>query len=256
MKIKFLSEDTLQDLRANFETYKTHYYKKDDEWFDEYFKEEGRLIESKIDFEKPVFNDDENYMVSDFENVKVIYEALKHLTVSQATQERLWAGLAHVQLRDYIYYRIDKDIEKKNDKRIQSAVFFTNGAKRSLFVHALARLWWVGYMTYDENHKENPYWLTEFFCSADFSARCVVFFSSNFTSNTAITRGILRALVELRDEGVEIKRAHLVEANKYLNISGGAMVLDLLEEDEVKGMIGKRLRKVFSIGEKTAVAIN
>ncbi|MEK9197099.1 DUF6339 family protein [Ureibacillus sp. FSL E2-3493] len=247
MKIKFLSEEALQDLRANFETYKTHYYKKDDAWFDAYFQKEGHLIESKIEFEKTVFNNDENYMVSDYENVKVIYESLKHLTVAQATQERLWSGLAHVQMRDYIYYRIANDIEKKNDKRIQSAIFFTNGAKRSLFVHALARLWWVGYMTYDEFNKENPYWLTEFFCSADFSARCVVFFSSNFTSNPAITKGILRALVELRDEGVDIKRAHFVESTKYLNISGGAMVLDLLEEDEVKEMIEKRVRKVFGL---------
>ena len=253
MKIKFLSEDALQDLRVNFETYKTHYYKKDDAWFDAYFREEGRLIESKIEFEKPELDFGEDYLASDFENVKNIYNALKHLTVSQATQERLWSGLSHVQLRDYVYYRIANDIEKKNDKRIQSAVFFTNGAKRSLFVHVLARLWWVGYMTYDESNKENPYWLTEFFCSADFSARCVVFFSSNFTSNTAITKGILRALVELRDEGVDIKRAHFVEANKYLNISGGGMVLDLLEEDEVKEMIEKRLRKVFGIEENILI---
>ncbi|WP_240758353.1 DUF6339 family protein [Lysinibacillus sp. SGAir0095] len=247
MKIKFLSEDTLQDLRVNFETYKTNYYKKDDAWFDAYFKEEGRLIESKIEFEKPVFNDDENYMVSDFENVKVIYEALKHLTVSQATQERLWAGLSHVQMRDFSYYRLEKDLDKKNDNRIFSALFYKYNVKRSIFIHIIARLWWVGYMTYDENNKQNPYWLTEFFCSADFSARAVVFFSSNFTSNRAITKGILKALITLRDEGVAIKRDHFVEANKYLNISGGAMVLDLLEEDDVREMIEKRLRKVFSL---------
>ncbi|MDM5332130.1 DUF6339 family protein [Ureibacillus composti] len=249
MKLKFLSEDTLQDLRANFESYKEHYYKKDDAWFDKYFSQEGRLFESNIEFEKPEFDMGEDFLVSDFENVKNVYESLKHLNVSQATQERLWAGLAHIQMRDYVNYRIANDIEKKNDKRIQSAMFFTNGAKRSLFVHVLARLWWVGYMTYDENNKENPYWLTEFFCSADFSARCVVFFSSNFTSNRAITKGILKALITLRDEGVAIKREHFVEANKYLNISGGAMVLDLLEESEVEEMVKKRIRKVFGIKE-------
>lgn len=117
-------------------------------------------------------------------------------------------------VRDYIYYRSETEIEKKNDTRIKSTMFFENGAKRSLFVHALARLWWVGYMTYDENNQENPYWLTEFFCSADFSARCVVFFSSNFTSNRAITKGILRDLIALLDEGLEIKRAHFVESTK------------------------------------------
>ncbi|MFY3791084.1 DUF6339 family protein [Ureibacillus sp. MALMAid1270] len=247
MKIKFLSEDALQDLRVNFETYKEHYYKRDDAWFDEYFGQEGRLLESKIEFEKPELHMGEDYLVSDYENVKIVYESLKDLPVSLATQEKLWSGLAHVYFRDYIYYRIEKDIEKKNDTRIKSAMFFENGAKRSLFVHALARLWWVGYMTYDENNQENPYWLTKFFCSADFSARCVVFFSSNFTSNRAITKGILRALIGLRDDGVAIKRAHFVESTKFLNVSGGAMVLDLLEEDEVKEMVEKRVRKVFAI---------
>lgn len=252
MKIKFLSEDTLQDLRVNFETYKSHYYEKDDAWFDAYFKEAGRLIESKIEFEKPVFNDDENYMVSDLENVKVIYGALKHLTVSQATQERLWAGLAHIQMRDFSYYRLEQDLGKKNDNRIFSALFYKYNVKRSIFIHIIARLWWVGYMTIDEDNKENPYWLTEFFCSADFSARSVLFFSSNFTSNRAITKGILKALITLRNEGVPIKREHFVEANKYLNISGGAMVLDLLEEDDVEEMVEKRLRKVFSL-EKVSI---
>ncbi|MGE7666650.1 DUF6339 family protein [Ureibacillus composti] len=247
MKLKFLSEDTLQDLRANFESYKEHYYKKDDAWFDEYFSQEGRLFESNIEFEKPEFNEDENYMVSDFENVKIIYESLKHLTVSQATQERLWAGLAHIQMRDFVYYRLQNEFNKKNDKRIFSAMFYKYNVKRSIFIHIIARLWWVGYMTYDEENKENPYWLTEFFCSADFSARSTIFFSSNFTSNKAITKGILKALITLRDEGVAIKREHFIESTKYLNISGGAMVLDLLEEDEVKEMVEKRLKKVLGI---------
>lgn len=254
MKIKFLSEDALQDLRVNFESYKEHYYKRDDAWFDEYFSQEGRLIESKIEFEKPVFNDDPNYMVSDFENVKVIYEALRHLTVSQATQEKLWAGLSHVQMRDFVYYRLENELNKKNDKRIFSAMFYKYNVKRSIFIHIIARLWWVGYMTYDEENTENPYWLTEFFCSADFSARSTVFFSSNFTSNKAVTKGILKALIALRDEGVPIKREHFIESTKYLNISGGAMVLDLLEETEVKEMVEKRIGKVFHIKDIVTVS--
>ena len=141
---------------------------------------------------------------------------LKHLTVAEATQERLWAGLAHMQMRDYFYFRLSEDMAKKNDKRLKSALYFVNGAKRSLFVHVLARLWWVGYMTYDENNREDPYWLTEFFCSAEFSGRSVYFFSSNFTGNRTITRGILRALITLRDEGVHVKREHFVEAGQDL----------------------------------------
>ncbi|WP_339252960.1 DUF6339 family protein [Sporosarcina sp. FSL W8-0480] len=254
MKIKFLSENTLQDLRVNFDAYKEHYYIKESEWFDSYFSKEGATYDSNIDYKQPIFNFDSDYLVSDFENVKIVYEALKHLTVAEATHERLWAGLAHMQMREFTYYRLSTDLEKKNDKRIQSALFFTHGAKRSLYVHLLARLWWVGYMTYDEANKEDPYWLTEFFSSADFSARCVVFFSSNFTSNPNITKGVLRALIAFKNEGLQIKREHFVEANRYLNILGGAMILDMLEEDEVEEIVTARIRKVYNL-DRVAVMI-
>lgn len=249
MKLKILSEETLQDLRVNYETFKEHFYKKDDLWFEEYLNEKGRLFDSKFDFELPILDMSGNYLESDINNIKIFYDTFKDIPISLATQEKLWSSLTLLYYRDYFYYRIKGDIEKKNDNRIKSALFFQHGTKRSLFVHALARLWWVGYMTYDEENQDNPYWLTEFFCSADFSARCVVFFSSNFTSNRAITKGILKALIGLRDEGVRIKREHFVESTRFLNITGAAMVLDLLEEEEVKEMVERRLRKVFNLEE-------
>ncbi|MCU9614874.1 DUF6339 family protein [Caldibacillus lycopersici] len=245
MKLKFISDDTLMDLRTNFDAYKEYYYEKDSPWFRGYFAEEGRIMESNIEFELPAFNFHENYSVSDRENVKHIYDALKHLTVTQATQERLWAGLAHLQFKDYAFYRMKKDMDNRNDKRINTSLFFRNGAKRSLFVQIISRLWWVGYMTYDETNKENPYWLTDFFTESDFSARSVVFFSSNFTSNSNITRGILRAIVKLRDNGISIKRDHFVQANKYLNVVGAAMILDMLTTEEIEQMVGKYLCRYY-----------
>nr|WP_263327086.1 DUF6339 family protein [Neobacillus sp. Marseille-Q6967] len=253
MKLSFISDETLMDLRTNYDSYKEHYYTKDNDWFDLYFREEGRVIESKVDFEMPEFNYHGDYAVSDRENVKIIYDALKQLTVSQATQERLWSGLAHLQFRDFTYYRLKSELQDKKDQRINTALFFKNGSKRSLFVHILARLWWVGYMTYDESNPSNPYWLTDFFTEKDFSARCVVFFSSNFTSNRNITKGILKSIIKLEKRGIQVKRDHFVQANKYLNVVGGAMILDMLTTEEVEEMIDQYLIKYYGlkIGEAT-----
>ncbi|MFJ5762778.1 DUF6339 family protein [Neobacillus sp. NPDC093182] len=247
MKLSFITDETLMDLRTNYDSYKEHYYTKDNVWFDNYFREEGRVVESKIDFEMPEFNYHEDYAFSDRENVKVIYDSLKHFTVSQATQEKLWSGLAHLQFRDFTYYRLKSELQDKKDQRINTAIFFKNGSKRSLFVHILARLWWVGYMTHDESNTSNPYWLTDFFTEKDFSARCVVFFSSNFTSNRNITRGILKSIIKLEKRGIQIKRDHFVQANKYLNVVGGAMILDMLSTDEVEEMIDQYLVKYYSL---------
>ncbi len=49
-----------------------------------------------------------------------LYIDLKDLDVSQATQERLWA---HLQFKDYTYYRLKKELQDKNDKRINNGVF-------------------------------------------------------------------------------------------------------------------------------------
>ncbi|WP_226036723.1 DUF6339 family protein [Aquibacillus saliphilus] len=257
MKLKFLSDETLMDLRTNYDAYNEHYYSKDDQWFNTYLNENGRVIESKIEFDLPELNFSADYAVSDKENVKIIYESLKHLTVSQATQERLWSGLAHMQLRHYTYYRMKKELQNKNDKRINTGVFFKNGNKRSLFVHILARLWWVGYMTYDETN-ETPYRLTDFFCEKDFSARCVMFFSSNFTSNPNITKGILKTLISWEEKGITIKRDHFVQANKYLNVVGGAMILDMLSSEEVEEMVDVYLCRYYGmgVGEKGKLEFN
>lgn len=247
MKLQFISEETLADLRNNYQEYKQYYYSRDEVWFNQYFSESNRILESKIDFVPPKMNMDDDYAVSDYANVKILYEALNHLTEAQATQERLWAGLAHLQLRDYSFYRMQEDINLKNDKRINTSLFYPYGIKRSLFVHILARLWWVGYMTYDDKN-ENPYWLTDFFTERAFSSRSLLHFSNDFTANKTISQGLLKSLYNLQQNGLQIKREHFVEANKHLNVVGGATILDLLTVDEVEKMIRTHLEKQFDLG--------
>jgi len=42
-------------------------------------------------------------------------------------------------------------------------------------------------------------------------------------------------LYKWQPNGISIKRDHFVQANKYLNVTGGAMILDMLETEEVEG---------------------
>ncbi|MCS5244651.1 DUF6339 family protein [Staphylococcus aureus] len=90
-----------------------------------------------------------------------------------------------------------------------------------------------GHLTYDST-REDPYELTKFFCESDFSARAVIFFSSNFTSNKELGLGILSAIYRLKQNGVDIKQDYFVQANKYLNLIGGVTLLDLKTRAEVE----------------------
>lgn len=249
MKLKFLSIDTLSDLKINNNAYLKYYYRKDSEWFDKYLSEKGRVLESNITVgdEDLKLSRNPEYSLSDSENVKILYTALIHLTPAQATQERLWAGLAHIHLRDYIFYRLEKELEEENGTRIYSALFYKYGPKRSIFIHIISRLWWAGFMTYDEKNEKNPFWLTDFFTKSDFSARCTVFFSSNFTSNRDITLGILEALYNWSEKGHHIKREHFIQATKHLNIMGGATILDVLTREDVIKIVND---EVFEVPEE------
>lgn len=89
------------------------------------------------------------------------------------------------------------------------------------------------HLTYDAT-REDPCELTKFFCGSDFSARAVIFFLSNFTSNKELGLGILSAIYRLKQDGVDIKRDHFVQANKYLNLIGGVTLLDLKTKAEVE----------------------
>jgi hypothetical protein len=124
MKLSFISENTLQDLRINNNAYLQYYYSEDMDWFERYFQEEGKVLRSQLDFEMPDLSFEEDYVLSDRRNVKEVYNSLKHMSVSQATQERVWTGLAHLQFRDFTFYRLKKDIDERNDKRIYTSLFF------------------------------------------------------------------------------------------------------------------------------------
>src|SRR5699024_6412867 len=238
----------------NYEDYKEYYYARDEKWFDDYFSKPRKFLESKIEFHPPEMSKNHDYRISDKENVKILHQSLKHLTTSQATQERLWAGLAHLQLRDYAFYRLEQEFNSKNDNRINTGLFLKSGGKkRSLYVHFISRLWWVGHMTYDSENKDNPYWLTECFSIGDFSARCVTFFSSKFRSNKNIVTRILKTLNKLQEMGVSIKSDYFTEANKHLNVIGEARILDSLTEEEVREILYTRLIKYFNLTDKIEV---
>ncbi|WP_274541764.1 DUF6339 family protein [Staphylococcus chromogenes] len=174
------------------------------------------------------------YSDTDPKNGEILHRSLHMLSPVQASQEKFWLGMTMTYYKDYLYYRLNDELSKNKDERIKTALTsYKNGLKRALFVNVLSRLWWVGHLTYDAT-REDPYELTKFFCESDFSARAVIFFSSNFTSNKELGLGILSAIYRLKQDGVDIKRDHFVQANKYLNLIGGVTLLDLKTRAEVE----------------------
>lgn len=236
MILNYFTNETLDDLKVNFETYKSHYMDEDNEWFIKHFEKSKGLLPSKIECNDFEMCYDEDFNISDYKNVKVIYENLMHLTPSQATDERLWSGLLHSQFWEYVKYRRKVEIESGKSQDIQNSFFFMRGKKRSLYINCLSRLWWTGYMTYDET-LENHYELTKLVCQNAFASNIMLLSSSNLTGNKNNILGILRSIKRRQDAGEVIKREHFVGATKYLNNMGAVTILDILGREDIEEII-------------------
>lgn len=171
---------------------------------------------------------------SDFENSKLIYEELKSLNETQASDERFWVYLTHVTFWKYMRERwaMEKPAEGKEVGRLKDRYFLRNINIESLTRNGISRLWWFSHLTYDEK-RSNPYELTEVLLSrADLSTGIV---ERGFGSN----KNIRTALLEFLKDNPEISKNEdkTREIYKGLNLVGGVRNLPFLEVSELKEVL-------------------
>ena len=105
-------------------------------------------------------------------------------------------------------------------------------------MNSLARLWWIGKLTYCRERKD-PFELTRYM-NEDFATKSLVLFSSNYTSSPNVVHGLLEALLTLEKEGFSYGRKSrdvYYQATRYLNIFGGTHILDYYSEEEIKSKV-------------------
>ena len=226
----------------------TNNFKQDSsEWLQEEF---GNALFSDTKFaEIPDFSLDmtaDRPFLTEAENVKRIYENLCFLSDSQASDERLWAGLCLGPFWDYVKYRWE--INKKcTVANVQQHFFFGFGARRSLTRNALSRLWWIGRLTYDEK-RSDPWELTKFVCeSSDYIMHIL---ERNTSNNTTIIRPFLDAIIEAKAQGLPIDTNIVGELAKYLNLLGGIYILDCLPEQRIYEKVLIKANEICKIPEK------
>lgn len=239
MKLKFLKQEYLDTLKENISVNIKLYSSEDNNWIYEFFNGEDPFSEFKDevnDFEMDM--SEEIPIKTDFNNIKVVYENLKFLTESQASDERLWAGLCHDKFYDYMKYRWGSQILAKTQRdkdaidKIKQSYFFGFGKRRSVAWNGLAKLWWIGKFTYDKT-LSNPYEITEYVVR-DLGTTTLYLFSSNFTANDNVRLGMFKAILEYEKKGHKITRKSLNKLMKEINVLGGSYLLDFYSEDEIK----------------------
>lgn len=249
MKIHFLKEDALIALKANVAANLANYKKPTNEWIYDYFQGEDPFMEANFeceDFQLYASDSVEELAQVEIQNVRTLYSALINLTDTQASDERLWAGLCHSDLWDYMHKRWNmREASEATMKSVPSRYFFSSGRKRSLFVNTPSKLWWVGRLIYD-SQRSDPFELLNYFRDS-FSVKVLPLFSNNFMGNRVLTAGLIEALKYLDSIGYELKemksgwqtisKGTMITAAAFLNVYGGTHILDYYSKEEIRDKV-------------------
>jgi hypothetical protein len=214
-------------------------------------------IEVPADWNLIVPDSDNDLDSSDLENVKIVYGALKELTPTQATDPVLWVYLTHVQFWSYMRkrYPLKKYLARPKVTNDSTYKWISNHyhlpSIRALTLNGIARLWWYGYTSHDEN-RDNPWELTEFLLSDDLDTAAQVF-ERNFGRNRIAAQAFLAVVQQQKEDGAlsELsKSSDRRDAVRRLAIDttllAGVAVLDLLGYDELVGLLTEKIQGIVA----------
>lgn len=248
MKIYFFKQSALDYFKTNINSNVSKYTECGCEWVEKEYKDP--FIEYKIDVpDFQLYVDVNNPNKMDLENSKLIYYHLREISDSQATDERLWAGLSHSTFYNYVQKRWSGNREVNNMKKasyITTRYFF--GQHSPKFRNTLCKLWWIGRLTYDEDNAENPFHLTDVLGNNDMATRVNDLFTSNFSRNIKVVKAFLETVDEFDKSGKIVNKDIFRSAVQYVNVLGGIYLLDYFDLETLKDMISKQITKYFLEG--------
>lgn len=181
---------------------------------------------------------------TDIINIKTVYSSLKGLSDSMASDARIWTSLC-LHFWKYCHYRWK--ISDNNAKVDICTHYFFN--VRPYTRNSIARLWWIGRLTYDDAADGNDVlaWrYTEFVCR---NARFIVdILERSPSNNKQILKLFIDTMIKIESEyKYSISTELMRQLQKYLCLLGGARMLDCTPEEIIKGCLENRVSKLLKI---------
>ncbi len=243
MVLYIMKREALEVLKANLTAvYGKYYTENTNKWIYEICGEEP-FVAFKVINEFKLADLDSGFKPGeiDLKNCKVLYEKLQFLSESQASDERLWAGLTHTTFYEYMRKRWGYGFGKKPKSAkeetgaILTRFFYKNTGRYGFYRNTLSKCWWVGHNTYDKSNNRNHFESLDIIGSNDLNSKInELFFNFTFSSNPFIMSAIIDALRQFMQEGRHLLvREHIRPAMSYLNAVGGSVILDCLDKEEI-----------------------
>lgn len=251
MRIKIMTEEALKYVKTNIKSLIVHYENHEDPqvWIKEKIGKDAFVEVTSLEFP------DCNLLIAedtpssyDGENVKLFFSNFKDINDSFATDERLWAGLAHTTYYDYMLKRWPKEIDANS---VINHYFFAGGP-RSYMMNSLSRLWWYGRKTYREGATE-PWKIFDYF-KHDINGYGFTLFGSNWSNSDRSLDLFFAAIFEYTDENDrKVDRQLFNDARVYTTCLCGIYVLDACDDrfviDKIKNYLNQRYEERTSEAE-------
>lgn len=255
MNLIYFSKDAYKLLKKDLSNNKDNYYS-EDPWLDEYFASAGideyyKTSSVVVPSVQLMFtgDDDESKNKDDLNNIRILYTAYKDkITPLQASDPMLWSALCHITFKDYVLKRWRKD---DGTVRIDQRFFATEGRASLLYYNAISRLWWSGYLTYDEEReRSNPFHLTETLFSAQQIQKDLI--DQSMSMNRSVVKGLLLALKRIQEEtGNASTPVFRLCCDSYLNHYGAVSILDSLGSEDIEEIAYNYMRKTLQARSKS-----
>lgn len=190
-------------------------------------------------------NDEKNE--NDIINIKSVYENWKELTPLQARNKYLWTYYCHCNASCKNYIRARWIGDDFTESQVKDRFFVTESKRNLVRGNALSSLWWKGYLTYDHDNPNNPFWLTQ---TLGTTTNLADFLDTFNSFNPARAKGVIKAIAEVMVElGIsQLKNQPFRDLNRFLNRYAVATPLDYLSEDEIKKLTKTKFMEICSAG--------
>ena len=193
--------------------------------------------EAKIEVE-PLASLLQSGIKHDAQNALAVYDTLRKLTPQQASDERFWAYLSHVECADYIRERWLAEQPDDPDRAVARARnhFFARDARALIRDHGVSRLWWLGRIAC-EAYPENPALFLEIVLHRQ-DVRSALIERPSVSMNRDVLRGIFDVM---RDQWggdrALFKRETFRAWMVALNRRGGVVLLDALPPEPLDRLL-------------------
>lgn len=245
--VRFIRDEHLEKLRADIMA-NMHKYENSGAWIEGYFDDSSWFLESDILIPSFELTMPSNGKLFDLENTEKVYSAFQNLPLAYAADERLWVYLTHTSCWEYMLKRWNPKSKNNKKQFINERYFFATNTSRAIVRNGLARLWWYGYLTYDDK-RDDPYELTKHMLSKLDIAQSLL--ERSVSHVPAVMNGVLEVLDEKAkcNEPFD-QRQKFRDLMMYINHIGGVKVLDMLNKDDLKEIVRNKIKDIISADTK------